>query len=113
MKANEILAPFNGKSERPMRIVTSWFGILRRIGQKAGPYLMLEMLLPGGTLLALLLFLWQRRKPEIGRGAQRAVLGGMRALADVFEQRVLVAAPIRVLTRMLYPQCFTTIRSEP
>jgi hypothetical protein len=44
-----------------MQIVTSWFGILRRIGQEAGPYLMLEMLLPGGTLLALLLFLYRRR----------------------------------------------------
>jgi hypothetical protein len=47
---------------------------------------MLEMLLPGGTLLALLLFLWQRRKPDIGRGAQRAVLVVMRTLAGVFEQ---------------------------
>ena len=63
-----------------MQIVISWLGILRRVGQKAGPYLMLEMLLPGGTLLALLLFLWQRRKPDIGRGAQRAILVMMRGL---------------------------------
>jgi hypothetical protein len=55
-----------------MQIVMSWLGILRRFGQNAGPYLMLEMLLPGGTLLALLLFLWQRRKPDIERGAQGA-----------------------------------------
>ena len=27
----------------------------------AGPYLLLELLMPGGTLLALLLFLYQRR----------------------------------------------------
>ena len=46
-----------------MQIVRSWWSPLRRIGQKAGPYLMLEMLLPGGTLLALLLFLYQRRRP--------------------------------------------------
>jgi len=46
-----------------MQIVMSWLGLLRRFGQKAGPYLMLEMLLPGGTLLALLLFLYQRRRP--------------------------------------------------
>lgn len=82
-----------------MQIVISWLGILRRVGQKAGPYLMLEMLLPGGTLLALLLFLWQRRKPDIGRGAQRAVLVVMRTLAGVFEQGILVPAPIRVTTR--------------
>src|ERR1700675_3772708 len=113
MKANEILAPFHSKSERPMRIVMSWFGILRRIGHKAGPYLMLEMLLPGGTLLALLLFLWQRRKPDIRRGAQRGVLVVRRALADVFEQRLWVTAPIRMTTRVSYPQCPPTIRSEP
>ena len=64
-----------------MQIVMNWLGILRRVGQKAGPYLMLEMLLPGGTLFALLLFLWQRRRPDIGRGAQRAVLVVKRAWA--------------------------------
>jgi hypothetical protein len=32
-----------------MQIVMSWLAILRRVGQKAGPYLMLEMLLPGGN----------------------------------------------------------------
>jgi hypothetical protein len=29
--------------------------------RNAGPYLLLELLMPGGTLLALLLFLYQRR----------------------------------------------------
>jgi hypothetical protein len=38
-----------------------YLGILQQLGQKMGPYLLLEMLLPGGTLLALLLFLYQRR----------------------------------------------------
>ena len=44
-----------------MEIVIGWLGMLRRFGQKAGPYLMVEMLLPGGTLLALLLFLCRSR----------------------------------------------------
>ena len=79
-----------------MQIVMSWLGILRRFGQRFGPYLMLEVLLPGGTLLALLLFLCQRRKPHIERGAQRAILVVMRTLASVFEQRILVPAPTRV-----------------
>jgi hypothetical protein len=57
---------------------------------------MLEMLLPGGTLLALLLFLYQRRRPDIGRSVQRAVLVAMRTLASVFEQGILPPAPIRV-----------------
>ena len=33
-------------------------GMLRQFVYKLGPYLMLEALLPGGTLLALLLFLY-------------------------------------------------------
>ncbi len=33
---------------------------LGRLAQKAGPYLLLEMVLPGGTLFALLLYLHQR-----------------------------------------------------
>ena len=48
-----------------MQIVISSLGMLRRFGQKLGPYLMLEILMPGGTLLALLLFLYQRRKLNI------------------------------------------------
>lgn len=79
-----------------MRIAMSWLGIFRRTGQKAGPYLMLEMLLPGGTLLALLLFLYRRRDPDIGGGAKRAVVGAMRTLASVFEQRILLPVPIRL-----------------
>lgn len=35
------------------------FGAMLR---KAGPYLLLEILLPGGTLFALLLFLYRRRR---------------------------------------------------
>jgi hypothetical protein len=34
--------------------------------QKAGPYVLVELLLPGGTLFALLLFLYQRRQPIDG-----------------------------------------------
>ena len=79
-----------------MQIIMSWLGILRRFGQKAGPYLLLEVLLPGGTLLALLLFLLQRSKPDIRGSAQRAVSVVMRALASVFEQRILAPVPIRV-----------------
>src|SRR5260221_4407705 len=78
-----------------MQIVMSWLGILRRIGQKAGPYLLLEMLLPGGTLLALLLFLVQRR-PDIRSSVQGAVSVVTRTLASVFEPRILVPGPIKL-----------------
>lgn len=45
-----------------MRILVIWLAKMRQWAQKLGPYLMLELLLPGGTLFALLLFLYQRRK---------------------------------------------------
>ena len=83
-----------------MQIVFDYFGIVRRFGQKFGPYLIVEMLLPGGTLLALLLFLYRRRKPEIRRGAQGAILAVTRMLASVFEQCVLVPVPAKVAIRV-------------
>ena len=49
-----------------MQAVVRGLGTLRRLGATAGPYLMLELLLPGGTLLALLLFLYRRRSLGIG-----------------------------------------------
>ena len=43
-----------------MRVLKGAFTRMARIGRKLGPYVMLELLLPGGTLLALLLFLYRR-----------------------------------------------------
>ena len=43
-----------------MNIVKSGLERLCRVGQRLGPYVMLELLLPGGTMLALLLF-WYRQ----------------------------------------------------
>jgi hypothetical protein len=45
-----------------MQRVIDHLRTLRRFGHRLGPYLMLEIVLPGGTLFALLLFLYQRRK---------------------------------------------------
>ena len=93
-----------------MQIVISWLGILRRVGQKAGPYLLVEMLLPGGTMLALLLLLYRRRNPDAGRGAQRAVVAVMRTLSSVFEPG-LQPAPIRLVIPVSKSQS-TTVRSH-
>ena len=90
-----------------MEIAINWLGVLRRLGQKAGPYLVLEMLLPGGTLFALLFFLYRRRECGIGWGAQRAAAAAMRTLAGVFDKRTLASIPIT-----LEPQRSTTMRSE-
>ena len=46
---------------------TLWMGLelARRVIFKAGPYLFLEALLPGGTLIALLLYWYRRRAKKI------------------------------------------------
>jgi hypothetical protein len=54
-----------------MQAVIEHFESLRRFGAKLGPYVLLELLLPGGTLFALLLFLYQRAKARPGRSATR------------------------------------------
>ena len=53
---------------------------LRRWARKLGPYLMLEILLPGGTLFALLLLLYQSRKLSSGPVAPRTPLAMTRTL---------------------------------
>ena len=45
-----------------MKILAIVVAQLRILIPKLGPYVMLEILLPGGTLFALLLFLYRRRK---------------------------------------------------
>ena len=54
-----------------MQFVISQLELLRRFGARFGPYVLLELLLPGGTLFALLLFLYQRWKLNAGSLATR------------------------------------------
>ena len=48
-----------------MQAAMSIFGTLRRWGQTLGPYVIIEIVLPGGTLLALLLLLYRSRSPAL------------------------------------------------
>ena len=45
-----------------MEIVIAVIEIVRRLARGMGPYLLVEILLPGGSLLALALFLYRRRE---------------------------------------------------
>ena len=76
-----------------MQIAVSGLKILRRVGRKAGPYIMLEMLLPGGTLFALLFFLYRRRECGIGWAAQPAAAAAMRTLAGSLDKPALASIP--------------------
>jgi hypothetical protein len=52
-------------------------GALRRLGAQLGPYVMIELLVPGGTLVALALYLC-RRDRAAGRRVER-ILGRLTA----------------------------------
>ena len=75
-----------------MHTVMSGLETLRRFGQRLGPYLVLEILLPGGTLLALLLFLYQRRKLDTGSVVSWTV-AMTRAFASMVGQGIFVPRP--------------------
>ena len=76
-----------------MQRVMDHLETFRRFGQKLGPYLMLEILLPGGSLFALMLFLYQRRKTGIAREVFRPMHAMMRALASLVPQGTFVPQP--------------------
>lgn len=67
-------------------------GYLRRLAQGIGPYLMLEIVMPGGTLLALLLFLYRRRKLEAVT-ASRVVVTVTRTLTSLVDQGLSIWRP--------------------
>ncbi len=66
-----------------MEIIANSLEILRRLLPRIGPYLVVEIALPGGTLLALLFYLYRRRKVSIRQPALRTAV----ALAPVFPQK--------------------------
>ena len=51
-----------------MDTVTAAIEALRRTLQKAGPYLVVEIVLPGGTLFALALAFYRHKKSISGAG---------------------------------------------
>jgi hypothetical protein len=57
-----------------MQFVVRSVGVTWELARRLGPYLMLEILLPGGTLLAVLLFLYRRRRLNGATGARRNAL---------------------------------------
>lgn len=48
-----------------MKILVLGLEMLRRLLPRVGPYLLVEIVLPGGTLVALLLYLYRRGNPEM------------------------------------------------
>jgi hypothetical protein len=72
-----------GEQELQMQaIINSWY-MLHQSRKEFAPYLMVEILLPGGTLFALLLFLYQRGKLSSGglRDAWRSLTDRLNSFA--------------------------------
>jgi hypothetical protein len=57
---------------------TGRWGFLGRLAQTFGPYLIVEILLPGGSLIALLLFLYQQKRLPFGRNVLAPALAWVR-----------------------------------
>jgi hypothetical protein len=67
------------RTEEPqMQFVVRSVGVSWELARRLGPYLMLEILLPGGTLLALLLFLYRRRQSHGGAALSLTETSGTR-----------------------------------
>ena len=75
-------------------VLTSFKGLAILL-QKAGPYLLLEILLPGGTIFALLLFLARRAQANGGMapsGFAGRFAAKVRAIVDVMQSPIGVAS---------------------
>lgn len=64
-----------------LRVLVNSAGMLRQLAYKLGPYVMLEALLPGGTLFALLLFLYRGRKLNTGGDTRGPAVAATRAVS--------------------------------
>ena len=81
------------RTESRIRILSRQFELLRRHGGKLGPYVLLELLLPGGTLFALLLFFYQRAKLNAGSRPIPAWLASPAALVSTVGRGILAMQP--------------------
>lgn len=68
--------------------------------RKAGPYVALELLLPGGTLFALALFLYQRRQDADVKRPFKLLRRWMDGALAFVVPAAPVRAPVRSIARM-------------
>jgi hypothetical protein len=86
MNATSMEAAARSGTEPRSRLLVGPFKLLRRFGAKLGPYVLLELLLPGGTMFALLLFLYRRRKPNAGSPPTQIRLASPPAVVSALRQ---------------------------
>jgi hypothetical protein len=72
------------------------FKVVGNALHKAGPYLLIELVLPGGTFFALFLFLYQRRQPLDAVGVATASAAIARAGTMLRDQIAFVVEPLDI-----------------
>lgn len=65
----------------------------QRLVQRAGPYVLLELVLPGGTLFALLLYLYRSGQLRSLADARSLATGTLRTAGRMFDQLAFVWQP--------------------
>jgi len=68
------------------------FKVFGNLAQRAGPYLLLEILLPGGTLFALLFFLYRRSRQLGANDAPRTGVRIARTIGKLLKEMVCAGA---------------------
>jgi hypothetical protein len=82
-------------SVKSMSILKDWGrrAVAVIVGLKAlAPYVMIELVLPGGSVMALLLWLYRRRKHGVGFGQLPVRLLSFLGLADLLRSNATVCA---------------------
>jgi hypothetical protein len=73
-----------------VRVLFPYLVAARKAVQACGPYLLLELLLPGGTMFALLLFLYRRKGSKLAAFAHRVLQLGNAGPARRIVRRVML-----------------------
>ncbi len=84
-----------------MDTLLSRLGSARRLARAGGPYLLLELLLPGGTIFALLLFLYRRKGTGVTGRLQRVVARRYAALVRELGSQAMLPVDVYRLMRHL------------
>jgi len=88
----------NSRDARWARAARTWGGyaaaVIVRLRALA-PYALIELVLPGGTVMALLLWLYRRRKNGVGFGLFPVSLSSPLRLADPLHSNATISACMR------------------
>jgi len=92
---NLILQGANGRDARSILAPRNWMGfaaaVIVRLKALA-PYALIELILPGGSVMALLLWFYRRRKNGVGFGPLPMKLLAFLRLAGLFAKTPVCAA---------------------